>query len=69
MAANASDPGVIVLHGLDGFGAKDGLQAMQLDMSNDVLEELLASTRRGKPPQLHFGRNPVSHWFIILLIS
>jgi hypothetical protein len=60
MVATASEPGVIVLHGVDGFGGKGGLQAMQLDMSNEVLEELLACTRRGKAPQIQFGRNPVS---------
>jgi RNA polymerase II elongation factor ELL len=35
------------------------IQVMQLDMSNDVLEELLASARNGKQPQLSFGRIPV----------
>jgi RNA polymerase II elongation factor ELL len=35
------------------------VQVMQLDMSNDVLEELLAYSRQGKTPQIQLGRNPV----------
>lgn len=34
-------------------------QAMHLEMDANVLEQLLACTRRGKPPQVVFGRNPV----------
>lgn len=52
-------------------GAPDGLigksdewksspvQVMQLEMSNDVLDELLDCVRRNKSPQVMFGRNPV----------
>jgi RNA polymerase II elongation factor ELL len=45
-------------------GETEALQVMQLDMSNDVLEELLSSARSGKQPQITFGRNPVrvSSW-------
>jgi RNA polymerase II elongation factor ELL len=35
------------------------VQVMQLEMSNDVLEELLESVRRGKQPQVVFGKSPV----------
>jgi hypothetical protein len=35
------------------------VQVMRLDMSSQVLEELLAYSRQGKSPQLQFGRNPV----------
>jgi hypothetical protein len=35
------------------------VQVMQLDMTSDVLEELLAYTRQGKTPHIAFGRNPV----------
>jgi RNA polymerase II elongation factor ELL len=37
----------------------NSVQVMQLEMSNDVLEELLESARRGKQPQIVFGRTPV----------
>jgi RNA polymerase II elongation factor ELL len=37
----------------------DAKQVMQLDMSNEVLEELLACARNGKQAQISFGRNPV----------
>ncbi|KAF2668807.1 hypothetical protein BT63DRAFT_456448 [Microthyrium microscopicum] len=35
------------------------VQVMQLDMSNAVLEELLAAARSGKQPQISFGRTPM----------
>ncbi|QDS70954.1 hypothetical protein FKW77_007095 [Venturia effusa] len=34
------------------------VQVMQLEMSNDVLDELLDCVRRNKSPQVVFGRNP-----------
>jgi RNA polymerase II elongation factor ELL len=37
------------------------VQVMQLEMSNDLLEELLESVRLGKQPQVIFGRTPVCH--------
>jgi RNA polymerase II elongation factor ELL len=37
----------------------NAVQVVQLDMSNDVLDELLDCIRRGKPPQVLFGRSPV----------
>jgi hypothetical protein len=36
------------------------VQAMQIELSQTVLDELLECTRSGKPPQILFGRNPVS---------
>jgi RNA polymerase II elongation factor ELL len=47
--------------GLPGAETKS-IQVMQLDMSNDVLEELLASARNGKQPKISFGTNPVCVW-------
>jgi hypothetical protein len=35
-------------------------QVMQLEMTNDILDELLDCVRRKQPPQVLFGRNPVS---------
>ncbi|KAF2417434.1 hypothetical protein EJ08DRAFT_703410 [Tothia fuscella] len=35
------------------------VQVMQLEMSNDVLEELLESVRRGKQPSVVFGKIPM----------
>jgi RNA polymerase II elongation factor ELL len=37
------------------------VQVMQLEMSNDMLEQLLESARRGKQPQVVFGKSPVRH--------
>ncbi|PSN67217.1 hypothetical protein BS50DRAFT_494050 [Corynespora cassiicola Philippines] len=34
------------------------VQAMQLDISQDIIDELLESVRSGKPPQILFGRTP-----------
>lgn len=34
-------------------------QAMQISLTNDMLEELLECARSGKPPQILFGSNPV----------
>ncbi|KAF3049601.1 hypothetical protein E8E11_009512 [Didymella keratinophila] len=34
------------------------LQAMQVEMTQDIVDELLESVRSGKPPQILFGRTP-----------
>ncbi|KAL1795263.1 hypothetical protein ACET3X_007079 [Alternaria dauci] len=43
-------------------GLKDGkqppVQAMQVDITQDIVDELLESARSGKPPQIIFGRTP-----------
>ncbi|KAF1924849.1 uncharacterized protein M421DRAFT_103564 [Didymella exigua CBS 183.55] len=47
-------------------GAPDGdigdrpppVQAMQVEMTQDIVDELLESMRSGKPPQILFGRTP-----------
>jgi hypothetical protein len=35
------------------------VQAMQVDMTQELVDELLESVRSGKPPQILFGRTPV----------
>jgi RNA polymerase II elongation factor ELL len=35
------------------------LQAMHVEMTQDIVEELLESARSGKAPQIVFGRTPV----------
>ena len=35
------------------------VQAMQVEMTQDIVDELLESLRSGKPPQILFGRTPV----------
>ncbi|KAH7086080.1 hypothetical protein BKA63DRAFT_32437 [Paraphoma chrysanthemicola] len=35
------------------------MQAMQVEMTQDIVDELLDSVRSGKPPQIFFGRTPV----------
>ena len=35
------------------------LQVMHLEMSNDTLEDLLECIRKGKAPQVLFGKTPV----------
>lgn len=35
------------------------MQAMQVEMTQDIIDELLESVRSGKPPQIFFGRTPV----------
>jgi RNA polymerase II elongation factor ELL len=35
------------------------MQAMQVDMTQDIVDELLESVRSGKAPQIFFGRTPV----------
>ncbi|OCK77539.1 hypothetical protein K432DRAFT_304011 [Lepidopterella palustris CBS 459.81] len=40
-------------------GAKsNAVQVMQLDMTQDIVDELLESVRNGNPPQILFGRTP-----------
>lgn len=65
MAATALSTGGIALHGAPDFdiGSKDAkapsLQAMQLDIAQDIIDELLDSVSSGKVPQMIFGRTPV----------
>lgn len=65
MATTAVSMGGIALHGAPDvdIGSKDAkhtpTQAMQLEMSQDIVDELLESVRSGKPPQIFFGRTPV----------
>ncbi|KAF1914439.1 hypothetical protein BDU57DRAFT_519445 [Ampelomyces quisqualis] len=35
------------------------MQAMQVDMAQDLVDELLESLRSGQAPQIVFGRTPV----------
>jgi RNA polymerase II elongation factor ELL len=35
------------------------MQAMQVEMTQDIVDELLESVRNGKAPQILFGRTPV----------
>jgi hypothetical protein len=55
----------IALHGAPDscIGTSDarnvGLQVMQLDMTQEIMDALLQSVRDGKPPQILFGRAPV----------
>jgi RNA polymerase II elongation factor ELL len=50
-------------------GNAKAVQVMHLEMSNDVLEELLESVRRGKQPHVVFGRNPVCcRPFLVLMM-
>ena len=57
--------GGIALHGApdSDIGSKDArsspIQAMQLEMTQDIVDELLESVRSGKAPQIFFGRTPV----------
>jgi RNA polymerase II elongation factor ELL len=36
-----------------------GVQAMQLNLTSDVIEELLGCIKSGKTPQILLGNNPV----------
>lgn len=36
-----------------------GVQAMQLNLTSDVIEELLECIKSGKTPQILLGNNPV----------
>jgi RNA polymerase II elongation factor ELL len=35
------------------------LQAMQVDLTQEIVDELLESVRNGKAPQIFFGKTPV----------
>jgi RNA polymerase II elongation factor ELL len=35
------------------------VQAMQVEITQDIVDELLESVRSGKAPQIIFGRTPV----------
>jgi len=45
------------------IGSRDArttpIQAMHVEMTQDLVDELLESLRSGKPPQIFFGRTPV----------
>jgi hypothetical protein len=66
MASTALSAGGIALHGAPDtdLASKDAkqhaqLHAMQIDMTQDVLDQLLDTMNSGKLPQLYFGRTPV----------
>ena len=40
-------------------GRSSAIPMMQLDLTDDVLEELLQCTKTGKAPHIIFGRTPV----------
>ena len=58
-------PSGIALYGAPDseVGSKDArhspTQAMQLELTHDLVDELLESVRSGKLPQILFGRTPV----------
>ncbi|KAI4648342.1 hypothetical protein J4E93_004754 [Alternaria ventricosa] len=64
MATSLLPPGGIALVGApdSDAGLKDDrrppVQAMQVDITQDIVDELLASVRSGKSPQIIFGRTP-----------
>ncbi|ORY16540.1 hypothetical protein BCR34DRAFT_95248 [Clohesyomyces aquaticus] len=64
MAASILPRAGIALHGApdSNIGSKEAkhapIQAMQLEISQDMVDELLDSVRGGKTPQLFFGRTP-----------
>jgi RNA polymerase II elongation factor ELL len=57
--------GGIALHGApdSDIGSRDAkhmpVQAMHIEIAQDMVDELLESVRSGKPPQIVFGRTPV----------
>jgi len=65
MAATLLPTGGIALHGApdSDIGSRDAkhlpIQAMQVEMTQDIVDEMLQSVRSGKPPQILFGRTPV----------
>lgn len=65
MATSLLPSGGIALFGApdSDIGSRDAkttpIQAMQVDMTQDIVDELLESVRSGKPPQIFFGRTPV----------
>lgn len=58
MATSLLPSGGIALVGAPDSHAGSTLQAMQVEMTQDIVDELLASLRSGKPPQIFFGRTP-----------
>ncbi|KAJ4366339.1 hypothetical protein N0V83_007975 [Neocucurbitaria cava] len=64
MAASLLPSGGIALVGApdSDIGSKDAnstpVQAMQVEMTQDIVDELLESVRSGKPPQIFFGKVP-----------
>ncbi|KAF2713695.1 hypothetical protein K504DRAFT_462199 [Pleomassaria siparia CBS 279.74] len=64
MAATLLPTGGIALHGApdSDIGSRDAkhspIQAMQLEITQDIVDELLESVRSGKSPQILFGRTP-----------
>ncbi|KAJ4292610.1 hypothetical protein N0V90_009273 [Kalmusia sp. IMI 367209] len=65
MATSLLPPGGIALVGApdSDIGSRVAkttpIQAMQVEMTQDIVDELLESVRSGKPPQIFFGRTPV----------
>lgn len=65
MAATLLSSGGIALVGApdSDIGSKDSrvtpVQAMQVEMTQDIVNELLESVRNGLSPQIFFGRTPV----------
>jgi RNA polymerase II elongation factor ELL len=65
MATTLLPPGGIALVGapdrdIESRGADSPpMQAMQVDLTQDIVDELLESVRSGKAPQIFFGRTPV----------
>ncbi|KZM22110.1 hypothetical protein ST47_g6739 [Ascochyta rabiei] len=61
MPTTMLSPGGIALIGAPNGDIGDRpppVQAMQVDMTQDIVDELLESMRSGKPPQILFGRTP-----------
>lgn len=65
MAATLLSTGGIALIGAPDrdIGTKEpqtsSMQAMQIDITQDVVDELLESIKSGKVPQIYFGKAPV----------
>lgn len=59
----SSQDSEIILQGFSSADVQDasagGIQYMQLELTNEVLEQLLESTRLGTPPRIHFGPSQV----------
>jgi hypothetical protein len=63
----------LFLHGGPTFdtmnASSSGPQIMQLEISDEVLEQLLDSARHGKAPSIHFGDHPVRIGWQILKVT
>ncbi|KAF2091201.1 hypothetical protein K490DRAFT_33388 [Saccharata proteae CBS 121410] len=64
MASTLLPPAGLALHGapdasMTAHEPASAVQCMQLEMTEEVVDELLKSIRSGKAPQLLFGRNPI----------